>query len=196
MRSKPLPIDWKPIRHLVLDFGGVLYQIQHEATWNAFSKLGLHNCDSMYSLGNQSPLINDLECGRASPEAFILSLKNRCQPDTTSEAVIEAWNAVLIGLRPGIIPLLHKLADQFDLILFSNTNALHAKYFEKQILQGGLPENRLQPPFGSQKARLESLPRSSSPMWPESKRMPLHRRHLIKRSRRVQGRMDGRSSPA
>ena len=41
---------------------------------------------------------------------------------------------MLIGLRPNLIPLLKKLADQFDLILFSNTNALHAEHFEKQIL--------------------------------------------------------------
>lgn len=134
MQSKPLPIDWTPIRHVVLDFGGVLYKINHQATANAFSKLGLNHFGSLYSHGAQSNLMDDLECGRATPDEFILTLKNRCHPNTTAEEVTKAWNAVLIGLRANLIPLLNTLADQFDLILFSNTNALHADYFEKQIL--------------------------------------------------------------
>jgi len=134
MQSKPLPIDWTPIRHVVLDFGGVLYKINHQATANAFSKLGLNHFDSLYSHGTQSNLMDDLECGKTTPEEFILTLKNRCHPNTTGDEVTKAWNAVLIGLRPNLIPLLNKLADQFDLILFSNTNALHAAHFEKQIL--------------------------------------------------------------
>ena len=119
MQSNPLSIDWKPIRHVVLDFGGVLYKINHQAAANAFSKLGLSHFDSLYSHDAQSNLMCDLECGRATPDEFILSLKNRCQPNTTSDAVTKAWNAVLIGLRSDLIPLLHRLADQFDLILFS-----------------------------------------------------------------------------
>lgn len=134
MQSKQLPIDWTPIRHVVLDFGGVLYKINHEATANAFSKLGLNHFNSLYSHEAQSSLMDDLECGRATQDEFILTLKNRCHPNTTVDEVTKAWNAVLIGLRPNLLPLLHRLANQFDLILFSNTNALHAAHFEKQIL--------------------------------------------------------------
>ena len=135
MQSTHMPIDWKPIRHIVLDFGGVLYKINHHAVNRAFSKLGINHFEALYSQGGQSNMMNALECGRVNPDEFIRSLKNRCHPDTTSEQVLNAWNAVLIGLRPEVVPLLHSLANQFDLILFSNTNPLHAAHFEKQILR-------------------------------------------------------------
>ena len=134
MQSKPLPIDWASIRHVVLDFGGVLYKINHQATTNAFSKLGLNHFNSLYSHGAQSNLMDDLECGRVTQKEFILTLKSLCHANTTVDEVTKAWNSVLIGLRPNLLPLLNQLANQFDLILFSNTNSLHAAHFEKQIL--------------------------------------------------------------
>ena len=134
MPSTILPIDWRPIRHLVLDFGGVLYHIDHSATASAFHDLGFARFESLYDHGNQSSLMDDLECGIASDDEFLLTLKNRCQAGTSIEDVKKAWNAVLVGLRPEVVPLLKKLASRFDLILFSNTNALHAEFFERQIL--------------------------------------------------------------
>ena len=35
------PIDWKQLDHIVLDFGGVLYEIDHTKTIDAFGRLGL-----------------------------------------------------------------------------------------------------------------------------------------------------------
>lgn len=134
MPSTILPIDWRPIRHVVLDFGGVLYRIDHRATASAFHALGFERFESLYDHGNQSGLMDDLECGITTEDEFLLALRNRCREGTSIEDVKNAWNAVLIGLRPEVVPLLKKLASRFDLLLFSNTNALHAEFFERQIL--------------------------------------------------------------
>ena len=134
MPSTILPIDWRPIRHVVLDFGGVLYRINHRATEAAFHDLGFERFDSLYDHGNQSGLMDDLECGIATEDEFLLALRNRCREGTSIEDVKNAWNAVMTGLRPEVVPLLKKLASRFDLLLFSNTNALHAEFFERQIL--------------------------------------------------------------
>ena len=134
MPSTILPLDWRPIRHVVLDFGGVLYRIDHSATASAFHALGFERFKSLYDHGNQSGLMDDLERGHCSGEEFLLALRNRCRSGTSIEEVKAAWNAVLIGLRPEVVPLLRRLADRFDLLLFSNTNALHAEHFERQIL--------------------------------------------------------------
>lgn len=135
MPSTILPLDWRPIRHVVLDFGGVLYRIDHSATANAFAELGFDNFHSLYAHGGQSRLMDDLECGNITDQEFLLTLQNRCRPGTTDRQVREAWNAVLLELRPEVLPLLDRLATRFDLLLFSNTNALHAEHFERQILQ-------------------------------------------------------------
>jgi len=120
---------------MVLDFGGVLYRIDHQAASDAFFRLGLENFDSLYAHGSQSGLMDDLECGKAADKEFLLAMKNRCRKGTTEDEVRKAWNAVLIGLRPEVVKLVTRLSARFDLILFSNTNALHAKHFEEQILR-------------------------------------------------------------
>ena len=78
--------------------------------------------------------MDDLECGNITDQEFMLALQNRCRPGTSIEHVRDAWNAVLLEPRPEVVPLLKKLASRFDLLLFSNTNALHAEFFERQIL--------------------------------------------------------------
>jgi len=134
MPSTILPLDWRPIRHVVLDFGGVLYRIDHTATAKAFAELGFDDFLSLYAHGGQARIMDDLECGNITDQEFILTLQNRCQRGTTKRQVREAWNAVLLELRPEVLPVLDHLATRFDLLLFSNTNALHAEHFERQIL--------------------------------------------------------------
>lgn len=127
--------DWTAVEHFILDFGGVLYEINHQATAEAFSQLGADRFLDQYAHGRQSPLLDRLECGQVSDDVFLPSLLDMCAPGTTQAEVQHAWLAVLIGLRPGIVPVLQDLAGHYDLILFSNTNALHAAHFERQILE-------------------------------------------------------------
>ena len=126
--------DWTTLEHLVLDFGGVLYRIDHQATAQAFAELGADGFLEQYAHGAQSALLDDLECGQISDGAFLAQLQGQCHITTSIDEVRAAWQAVLLDLRPDTIPVLQDLAAHYDLVLFSNTNALHAAHFERQIL--------------------------------------------------------------
>jgi len=134
MNNGAQPIDWTTIQHVVLDFGGVLYDIDHHATAQAFEALGLHDFEDFYAHGRQLSLMDALECGTISEHDFLEALQKQCAIETTVDEVRAAWNAVLIGLRANIMPTLRVLKAKYDLVLFSNTNAIHAKHFERQIL--------------------------------------------------------------
>ena len=134
------PIDWHQFDHIVLDFGGVLYEIDHNRTAKAFAELGLPNFEQEFRHSQQSDLFNAIETGGIDENDFLNSLRDRCDKGTTNEDVLEAWNALLIGLRPEAMPWLKTLNHQFDVILFSNTNALHAAHFEQQILNSKTAE--------------------------------------------------------
>jgi putative hydrolase of the HAD superfamily len=129
------PIDWQNIRHVVLDFGGVLYEIDHLRASDAFAALGFQNFGLEYRHGSQSNIFDQLERGEVSEQEFLDRLKARCDDGTTIEQVKKAWNALLIGLRPDALPWLQSLSRHFDLLLLSNTNAIHASQFEQEILQ-------------------------------------------------------------
>lgn len=128
------PLDWHNIDHVVLDFGGVLYEIDHQRTADAFAELGLRDFYLEFRHGSQSEVFDRLERGEITEKAFVEHLLRRCNTGTTEAQVRDAWNALLLGLRPEALPWVQSLARHFDLLLFSNTNAIHASHFEQDIL--------------------------------------------------------------
>lgn len=128
------PIDWRQYEHVVLDFGGVLYGVDHGLTNSAFEALGAKGMHHEFRHGEQAALFDDIECGSVQEDTFLETLAARCAEGTTRKSVREAWNAMLTGLHGDTMPWLNSLTPHFDLILFSNTNGIHAAHFEQEIL--------------------------------------------------------------
>ncbi|MFT6745691.1 MAG: FMN phosphatase YigB (HAD superfamily) [Glaciecola sp.] len=113
------------IKNLILDLGGVLYDLDYGKTQNALVRLGLENSFSQLT---QSSLFDDLEEGTITSEFFInqlisLSDNQNVQP----QQVIDAWNAMLLGMPAEKFELLKELKGSYNLYLYSNTNAIHIK---------------------------------------------------------------------
>lgn len=124
---KPLP------EAVILDFGGVLYDIDYDAPVRAFAALGVEDFAGLYKQAAQSPEFDDLECGRIAPEAFYQFMEAHCAPGTTRQQVIDAWNCILIGMHRSRMALVQALGKQTRLYIFSNTNVIHAHVFEAWI---------------------------------------------------------------
>ena len=88
------PLDWHNIDHVVLDFGGVLYEIDHHRTAEAFAELGLRDFYLEFRHGSQSEIFDRLERGEITETAFVEHLLRRCRPGTTETQVRNAWNAL------------------------------------------------------------------------------------------------------
>ena len=65
------PIDWHQFEHIVLDFGGVLYEIDHNRTTQAFAKLGIPDFDLEFRHGQQSAIFSALETGHLEEREFL-----------------------------------------------------------------------------------------------------------------------------
>ena len=85
------------IKNILFDLGGVLYHIDYSATIKAFEKLGIKNFHEHFSQQQQNDLFDRLETGKISDEDFIKEMKN-VLPHCTKEKIINAWNAMLIGI--------------------------------------------------------------------------------------------------
>ncbi|MDG2209403.1 MAG: HAD-IA family hydrolase [Flavobacteriales bacterium] len=115
---------------LILDFGGVLYDIDYDAPVRAFKQLGVEDFAGIYHQAFQSPAFDQLECGRIAPADFYTFLESHCAPGTTRQQVIDAWNCILVGMHASRIEMVRALGKQTRLFLFSNTNVIHAGVFE------------------------------------------------------------------
>lgn len=115
------------IRHLLLDLGGVLYGVDYHRTTSA---LGLPDDALPHLLSD--PILAEYEKGTLSTEAFLTHWAKRF-PALSREALIDAWNAMLLGPLPAAEAVLAQLAKHFSLALLSNTNDLHLAIVEPAI---------------------------------------------------------------
>ncbi len=81
--------------------------------------------------GFAASFFSDHEAGRISDEDFLNEIKNLLNTDVSQDALIDAWNALLLRFPPDRIALLKELKSRYRLFLYSNTNAIHYKKFSE-----------------------------------------------------------------
>ena len=118
---------------VILDFGGVLYDIDYDAPPKAFEALGDPDFASLYHQASQSTWFDELETGTLDRETFYGHLRQRCLAGTTMDQIHDAWCCILTGMPPSRAHLVTQLGQRTRLFLLSNTNAIHAAVFEADL---------------------------------------------------------------
>lgn len=129
------PVRLQDLDAVILDFGGVLYDIDYDAPPKAFAALGDNEFASLYHKASQSPWFDALESGNMDRATFYGHLLARCTPGTTESQVHEAWCCILTGMPAERAELVAQLGAQTRLFLLSNTNAIHAAKFEQDLVR-------------------------------------------------------------
>jgi putative hydrolase of the HAD superfamily len=130
----------KGIKHIIFDLGGVLLNLDHKRTQDAFADLGLMNFEEVWGNVKQSPLFDDFEVGKISREDFIASIRSISRIQASDGQIVEAWNALLRDFPIRRLQILQQLRIHYDLLLLSNTNELHEEAFNKILMNAnGIP---------------------------------------------------------
>src|ERR1700675_1659370 len=126
------------IKNIIFDLGGVIMDIDVKQTLKAFSRLGIKKNGRQFGHGFAASFFSDHESGRISDEEFLKEIKKLLTDvgsdeavEVSDEAVIDAWNALLLQFPPERISLLKEIKSRYRLFLFSNTNAIHYKKFRE-----------------------------------------------------------------
>lgn len=118
------------MKNILLDLGGVVLDIDYQLTAKAFEKLSGQNFNDIYSQAAQIKAFSDFEVGAIPPGEFRDALRNLLNLDACDQKIDQAWNAMILEFNPKRIEFLTQLSQQYDLYLFSNTNAIHAEDFK------------------------------------------------------------------
>jgi len=124
---------FKNIRHIILDFGGVIINIDYKKTEEAFIKLGITDFAERYSQMQQTEIFNQLETGKIGRVEFVAAIKELTGNEIGDEQIIDAWNAMLLDIPLRRLQILQQLQLHFDLFLLSNTNEIHEEAFNKML---------------------------------------------------------------
>jgi putative hydrolase of the HAD superfamily len=115
----------KAFKAILFDLGGVLIDINYQATQRAFEDLGIRDFKERYTQLAQNELFDRFECGEVSPQHFVNLLLPFAQTGTSPNQVVAAWNAMLGTFPIEKLNLLERLSKTTPLYMLSNTNELH-----------------------------------------------------------------------
>jgi len=120
-----------PVQNVIFDLGGVLLNLDVQLTRDAFIELGVNQIDELFRIGHAASFFKQYEIGAITDEEFVESARKLAHPGTTSQQIIDAWNKMLLDFPLERVQFLNRLKDKYRLFLFSNTNAIHLEYFQK-----------------------------------------------------------------
>ncbi|MFN4123128.1 MAG: HAD family hydrolase [Flavobacteriales bacterium] len=128
-----MKIDFNHIDAVIFDLGGVILNIDYQATIDAFTDLGIENFQEQFSQLKQNKLFDDYETGRINSQAFLNALQSILPSGVSSQAILDAWNAILKDLPPHRLHVLEQVKKQKPTFLLSNTNDLHIQSFNQYL---------------------------------------------------------------
>ena len=118
----------------MFDLGGVILDIDVQATLRRFYELGFPAELMQYPHSMTTDLFYKYETGKISTEEFRDEIRQITGLDVADKDVDEAWNAMIVRIPAERTQLLKVLAVRYDLYMLSNTSALHTPVFEKMYL--------------------------------------------------------------
>lgn len=117
----------KPVlpEFLLFDLGNVLYDLDIPATRQALGQLTRGREEDLMAFLHRESWLERYETGALSDEMFVRGILSFAPSGTPEKAVIQAWNAMLVGMPAERLHWLAGLRRRFRIGLLSNTNALH-----------------------------------------------------------------------
>lgn len=141
-----MALNTEGIRNIIFDLGGVVLNLDYDATADAFQKLGLADFPEMYSQAHQSGLFDTYEKGLCSTPYFINAVLRYLPAGVTANKAVAAWNAMILDFPLENLRLLSDLKTKYRTFLLSNTNEIHVQTVNR-ALERASGEKTLAPYF-------------------------------------------------
>lgn len=114
------------IKNLLIDFGGVLIDLDRPRCVAAFERLGLTHIAQVLDTCHQQGFFLQHERGLLDDAAFRDRIRQEIgRSDVTDADIDQAWNSFLVGIPTAKLELLLRLRGRYRTYLLSNTNDLH-----------------------------------------------------------------------
>ncbi len=121
------------IKNLLIDFGGVLINLDRDRCIRNFKQLGFDKIDEMLSLSHHQGIFLQQEKGLIAPDEFRNGIREMIGKDVADEKIDAAWNSFLLDIPVSKLELLLKLREKYVVYLLSNTNKIHWDWSCKNV---------------------------------------------------------------
>lgn len=122
-------------RNIILDFGGILFEVDYMKTEKAFVDAGITDFRALYSQHTASPLFADFETGRIGIPEFLQAFRDLTGTHMKDEEIIRCWDSMLGSYYPEALEWVKNLRERYAVYLYSNTNAIHYNFFTQRYFE-------------------------------------------------------------
>jgi len=119
--------------YIIFDFGNILIDIDYQKTLEAFNQLLDTNWRPETLPREVKDWMKSYECGQLTSENFIWNFQSKFNAKLNPRDIINAWNALLIGIPKNRIEWIKSLRSRYQIALLSNTNELHLEWVNKHL---------------------------------------------------------------
>ena len=117
------------IRNIVLDWGGILIDLDGQSSIDEFNRIGALEVAKYVEFCRVEDMFLRLELGQIDTTQFCLEAREQDPAyEGSDEALCHAWNVLLSGIPDNRLRRLEELKDRCRLFLLSNTNEIHWEY--------------------------------------------------------------------
>ena len=129
-------IDLKDTETIIFDLGEVIIDLDSKRVIDQFQKQSDKSAEDIIRLISKSQDLIDYEVGKMTDAEFC-QVVNELLSIELSQASFEAiWNSFLGIIKLDKLHLMLALKEKFNVLILSNTNAIHQRAFDRHI--GGL----------------------------------------------------------
>lgn len=118
----------KGIKNLIIDFGGVLIDLDRQRCIEKFREIGMPHVEAMLDVCHQQGFFLQHEKGLITDAEFRDAIRERIGAPISDTQIDEAWNSFLVGIPTKKLELLLDLRKDYVVYLLSNTNDIHWKW--------------------------------------------------------------------
>lgn len=119
------PMNNQHIRNLIIDFGGVLIDLDRQRCIENFRRIGLEHVEHLLNECHQQGFFLQHERGEITSDEFRSRIRQFIRRPVSDQEINEAWNSFLVTIPTGKLDLLLELRKHYTVYLLSNTNYIH-----------------------------------------------------------------------
>lgn len=123
----------KGIKNLIVDFGGVLIDLDRQRCLENFKTLGLPDVEHTLDLYHQQDFFQNYEKGLITSADFRNIIREKIGKDVADASIDSAWNSFLVRVPAYKLDLLLELRKNYVVYLLSNTNEIHWEWSCKHV---------------------------------------------------------------
>ncbi|MCB0402833.1 MAG: HAD family phosphatase [Flavobacteriales bacterium] len=125
-------MDFKGIKNIIFDLGGVIINLDEKATYKAFEDLFREKYHTVLDRFAENNVLHDFEMGKLSAEQLFRFIRT-IDASPSDEQITKAWNRMLLDIPAERIFLIRNLARKYRIFLLSNTNAIHLNTIDNMV---------------------------------------------------------------